>query len=94
MTQPVQAGRDRRGRFQPGNQVCYRGWQALVQRRFGGDEAACKAWWAQWGAYHSDLPYRGTPQQKFFPPPPPEEFLAQRRQAPTFTAAELPELAF
>jgi hypothetical protein len=94
MTQRTQAERDQRGRFQPGNQVCYQGWRALVQKRFEGDEQACKAWWSAWGAYHSDFPYHGTVIQKFFPPPPPEEFLAQRRQVQALTLQELPDLAF
>jgi hypothetical protein len=99
--QQQQTDRDRKGRFQAGNQVCYQGWQALVQKRFQGDEQACKAWWSAWGAYHSDFPYHGTSIQKFFPPPPPEEFLAQRRQALALRCAsvpnqvaELPEMAF
>jgi hypothetical protein len=94
MTYPAQADRNSKGRFQPGNRVCYQGWRALVEKRFGGDEAACKRWWSEWGAYHSDFPYRGTPQQKFFPPPPPEEFLVQRRRALAFTLEEVPAPAF
>jgi hypothetical protein len=87
-------GRDTRGRFTPGNQYARQGWTGLVQRRFGGDERACKAWWGAMGAWHSDAVYRAHGLGHMPWPGTPEEFVTSRRDylrsALEFTLADVP----
>lgn len=73
-------GRDRRGRFIEGNVFCYQGWHELVQKRFGGNEAATREWWGKMGAYNSDAVYRADGLGHMPYPGSPEEFMEQRRQ--------------
>jgi hypothetical protein len=89
-----QAERDRKGRFQPGNQVCYQGWQGLVQKRFAGDEQACREWWGRMGAWHYDTVYRNIGLGAIPHPGTPEEFLQRKRSALAFKLEELPDLPF
>ena len=93
MNRPAQSQRDQRGRFQPGNQVCYQGWQALVQKRFRGNEQVCREWWGRMGAWHYDAVYRADGLGRISHPGTPEEFL-QRRHSTQFTLEELSELPF
>lgn len=41
--------RDLKGRFAPGNTVCYQGFAANLRRNFGGDKAAFNVWFGQLG---------------------------------------------
>lgn len=88
--------RDRRGRFIKGNSYAISGWRGLVNRRFAGDEAACKAWWGRIGAYYYDISnFASTPVSiKFSHPGTPEQFLAQRRRSLEFTLDDVQELEF
>jgi len=74
-------GRDSRGRFIAGNIYCYQGWHGLVQKRFGGNEAATREWWGKMGAYNSDAVYRIDGLGHMPYPGSPEEFMEQRRQS-------------
>lgn len=85
-------GRDSQGRFTTGNQAAALGWAALVQRRFGGDELACKRWWGRMGAYNSDAVYRARGLGAMPHPGQPEQFAAQYRAALEFTLADVTEL--
>lgn len=92
--------RDHRGRFIPGNRVCYSGWAGLVAGPFYGDTAAAKAWFAQLGrcAYAQQcllgtrFEYRLLTIWKH--PGQPCEFMESWRRSLSFTLADVPEREF
>lgn len=59
------------------SEIARRGWEAMVARHFGGDEAAAKRWWGCIGAWASDVMagYAGTWMAVFQHPGTPREFL-------------------
>lgn len=88
-------GRDSQGRFIEGNIYCYQGWRGLVQKRFGGNEAAAREWWGKMGAYNSDAVYRNIGLGHMPYPGSPEEFMEHRGQAlETITLENVEPLAF
>ncbi|TXG77461.1 hypothetical protein E6Q11_02745 [Candidatus Dojkabacteria bacterium] len=94
--------RDALGRFTTGNQVAYAGWQGLVQRRFAGDRAAARAWFAQLGRWAYGLNYRKPNgeyarwvKQPFRQHPgQPETFAAEYRQRFEFSLADVQPMEF
>lgn len=88
------SNRDEQGRFTQGHQIARLGWAGLVQRRFGGDEATCKAWWGAMGAWHYDAPYRAKGWGAVPFPGSPEQFCQRMNQRLDFTLADVSELAF
>ena len=60
--------------------IAKQGWTALVQQRFKGNEALCKAWWGAIGAWFYDAPYRQDGLGKIPHPGTPEEFIRSRSQ--------------
>jgi hypothetical protein len=50
-TTMLDAGRDARGRFTRGNPYAVKGWAALVNQRFAGDELMAKKWLGQLGRF-------------------------------------------
>ena len=68
--------RDSRGRFVHGHTVAVHGWRGLVNKRFGGNEDAARAWWGCCGAYYYDQ--MCAPRMRFMEHPgQPEDFLAR-----------------
>jgi hypothetical protein len=68
-------------------QIAKAGWAGLVQRRFGGDERAAKAWWGAIGAYHYDqqvMDIYGAIRPAFLHPGEPTEFRARLYQTGLF----------
>lgn len=50
--------RDARGRFVKGNQASKKGWQAMVDRHFGGDQRAAVEWLVARGQFVADEIYK------------------------------------
>lgn len=84
-------------------EIAQQGWDAMVDKHFGGDQQAAKEWWGAIGAWASDVMagYAGTWMHVFHHPGQPAEFLKQyqaqqayKQQRLEFTLSELGELSF
>ena len=90
-------GRNSRGRFTAGNTYAGKGWRGLVQKRFGGDVTAARAWLAQLGRHaYAQQALAGTclaHKLVMWPHPgQPEQFAAAWRSRLAFTLADVPEV--
>lgn len=94
------AGRDERGRFMSGHPYAVLGWRGLVEKRFGGDGVAARAWLAQLGRHtYARRAIEGTVFAyrlvTVWPHPgQPEQFVAAQRQALAFTLDDVEEMEF
>lgn len=61
--------RDSKGRFLPGNRICFDGWKAFVNKYFDGDEALAKRYWGDLGAHHYAQQNDGIPLKAAFAHP-------------------------
>lgn len=88
--------RDERGRFVARNTLCYAGWQALVEKRFGGNEEKCKEWWGRMGAFtYAKMALEGTPNAGKLPywhPGSPEQFLERQSRMSPDNDVDFPNL--
>lgn len=94
-------GRNKRGRFTPGNTISKSGWLGLVQKRFSGDQTAAKAYVAQLGRHSyarqaiegTRFEYRLTTIWRH--PGTPEQFLSHwQQQLAGITVESVNELSF